>query len=140
MKAGQMTSETGMDGRRLVSTGSPFEKMAGYSRAVAVGPFVFVSGTTGYDYDSMQMPEDVEEQTHNCIRTIAAALKQAGAGLEDVVRMNYIITDHSFSSLVMPIFGQYFGAIRPAMTLIIAGLIKPEMKIEIEATAYRAPG
>lgn len=126
--------------RRLISTGSPFETSAGYSRAVAVGPFVFVSGTTGYDYSAMTMPQDVEDQTHNCIRTIAAALKEAGAALEDVVRINAIVTDAASSSLVMPIFGQYFRVIRPAMTLIVAGLIRPEMKIEVEATAYRTQG
>ena len=124
--------------RRLISTGSPFEAVAGYSRAVAQGPFIFVAGTTGYDYKTMVMPEDVETQTHNCFRTIAAALSEAGAGLEDVVRVNYIVTNVAFADRVFPIFGQYFSFIRPAMTLIVAGLLKPEMKIEIEATAYKA--
>jgi enamine deaminase RidA (YjgF/YER057c/UK114 family) len=124
--------------RRLISTGSPFEAVAGYSRAVAQGPFVFVSGTTGYDYATMTMPESVEEQTHNTFRTIIKALGEAGATLADVVRANYIVSDIAYADRVMPIFGQYFGDVRPAMTLIIAGLIRPEMKIEIEVTALKA--
>ena len=123
--------------RNLISTGSPFEKIAGYSRAVVQGPFVFVSGTTGYDYKTMTMPEDVTAQAHNCLQTISAALAEAGASLEDVVRVNYVITDVVYADTIMPIFGQYFGLSRPAMMLIVAGLLKPEMKIEIEATAYK---
>ncbi len=123
--------------RKLISTGSPFEQIAGYSRALAQGPFIFVSGTTGYDYSTMIMPENVVDQTHNCFRTIEAALKEAGASLNDLVRVNYIVTDPNYCDLVLPIFGHYLGAIRPAMMIIVAGLLKPEMKIEIEATAYR---
>lgn len=123
--------------RRLISTGSPFEKTAGYSRAVVDGDFVFVSGTTGYDYATMTMPESVEEQVHNCFKTIAAALAEAGASLADVVRANYIITDQSYADRVFPIFGQYFGEIRPASMLIVAGLLRPEMKVEIEVTARK---
>ena len=125
--------------RILVSTGSPFEAMAGYSRAVALGPFVFVSGTTGYDYATMTMPDDVAGQTHNCLRTIAAALSEVGATLADIVRINYVVTDVAHADVVLPIAGQYFGAIRPAMTIVVAGLLKPEMKVEIEATACK-PG
>ncbi|HSI41218.1 MAG TPA: RidA family protein [Xanthobacteraceae bacterium] len=128
-----------MSERRLISTGSPFEMAAGYSRAVADGDFVFVSGTTGYDYATMHMPESVEEQTHACFRSIAAALEEAGATLADVVRVRYIITDVAYADAVFPIFGQYFGTVRPAATLIVAGLLKPEIKIEIEVTARR-PG
>lgn len=123
--------------RRLISTGSPFEKIAGYSRAVVQGPFVFVAGTTGYDYKTMTMPEDVGAQAHNCLQTISATLKEAGASLEDVVRVNYVVTDPSYADIVFPIFGKYFGLSRPAAMLIVAGLLKPEMKIEIEATAYK---
>ncbi len=121
--------------RKLISTGSPFERIGGYSRAVVQGAFVFVSGTTGYDYSSMIIPETVEEQTHNCFRTISAALAEAGCSLNDVVRARYIITQPDFADVVLPICAKYFHAIRPASTMIIAGLIKPEMKIEIEVTA-----
>ncbi len=121
--------------RTLISTGSDFEHVGGYSRAVVQGAFVFVSGTTGYDYTTMTMPDSVEEQVHNCFKTISAALNKAGSSLNDVVRVNYIITKASFAELVLPICGQYFHAIRPAATMIVAGLIKSEMKIEIEVTA-----
>ena len=123
--------------RRLISSGSPFEAVAGYSRAVVDGDFIFVSGTTGYDYAVMEMPDSVEEQTHGCFRNIAGALSQAGGSLADVVRVRYIITDAACADAVLPIFGQYFADIRPAATLIVAGLLTPEMKIEIEVTARR---
>ena len=123
--------------RRLISSGSPFETVAGYSRAVVDGDFIFVSGTTGYDYAAMTMPESVEEQAHGCFRNISAVLAEAGASLADVVRVNYIITNADYADVVFPIFGSYFHAVRPAATLIVAGLLKPEMKIEIEVTARR---
>jgi enamine deaminase RidA (YjgF/YER057c/UK114 family) len=123
--------------RRLISTGSPFEKTAGYSRAVAQGDWCFVSGTTGYDYATMAMPDSVEDQTRNCMATISKALEEAGFALADVVRVHYYITDAAFVDLVFPILGQYFGEIRPAATMIVCGLNKPEMKIEIEATALK---
>jgi enamine deaminase RidA (YjgF/YER057c/UK114 family) len=122
--------------RRLISTGSPFEKTAGYSRAVVQGGFVFVAGTTGYDYATMTLPEGVEAQTRNCLATIADTLTKAGTSLENVVRVTYYITDAADADKVFPIFGEVFGDIRPASTLlVVAGLLKPEMKIEIEATA-----
>ena len=122
--------------RRLISTGSPFEKTAGYSRAVVQGGFVFVAGTTGYDYATMTLPEGVEDQTRNCLATIADTLAKAGTSLENVVRVTYYITDAADADKVFPIFGEVFGDIRPASTLlVVAGLLKPEMKIEIEATA-----
>ena len=123
--------------RKLISTGSPFEKTAGYSRAVVQGDWCFVSGTTGYDYATMTMPETVEEQTSNCLKTIEKALKEGGFSMEDVMRANYYITDSAFVDLVFPILGQAFGEIRPAATMIVCGLNKPEMKIEIEVTAKR---
>jgi enamine deaminase RidA (YjgF/YER057c/UK114 family) len=123
--------------RRLISTGSPFEKTAGYSRAVAQGDWCFVSGTTGYDYATMTMPETVEDQTRNCMSTISKALEEAGFALADVVRVHYYITDPAFVDVVFPILGEYFGDIRPAATMIVCGLNKPEMKIEIEASAFR---
>jgi enamine deaminase RidA (YjgF/YER057c/UK114 family) len=122
--------------RRLISTGSPFEKAAGYSRAVVQGGFVFVAGTTGYDYATMQLPASVEDQARNCLKTIAATLKEAGTSMQDVVRATYYITDAADADKVFPIFGEVFGDIRPAATLlVVAGLLKPEMKIEIEVTA-----
>lgn len=123
--------------RRLISTGSPFEKTAGYSRAVVQGDWCFVSGTTGYDYATMTMPDGVEAQTHNCLATIAAALEEGGFSLADVVRAHYYITDRAFVDIVFPILGAYFGEIRPAATMIVCALNKPEMKIEIEVTALR---
>ena len=123
--------------RKLISTGSPFEKTAGYSRAVVQGDWCFVSGTTGCDYATMIMPETVEEQTSNCLKTIAQALKDGGFSMEDVVRAHYYITDAAFVDLVFPILGQAFGEIRPAATMIVCGLNKPEMKIEIEVTALK---
>jgi enamine deaminase RidA (YjgF/YER057c/UK114 family) len=124
--------------RRLISTGSPFEQTAGYSRAVVDGDFAFVSGTTGYDYATMTMPGDVTAQTHNCFKTIGAALKEAGFEMADIVRATYYITDAADADTVFPIFGEYLRDIRPAATLlVVAGLYKPEMKIEVEVTAKR---
>lgn len=123
--------------RRLISTGSPFEKVAGYSRAVVDGDWCWVSGTTGYDYATMSMPSDIGAQTTNAMETIAKALAEAGFALEDVVRVNYIIADVAFSDAVFAVVGSYFRDIRPAATMIVAGLIRPEMKIEIEVTAKK---
>jgi enamine deaminase RidA (YjgF/YER057c/UK114 family) len=125
--------------RRLISTGSPFEKLAGYSRAVVDGDFCFVSGTTGYDHQSMRMPEDVEAQTRNCFATIGKALEQAGFALVDVVRARYCIVDPADAERVLKICGEMFAEIRPAATLlVVAGLLRPEMKVEIEVTAKRS--
>ena len=123
--------------RRLISTGSPFEKTAGYSRAVVQGDWCFVSGTTGYDYATMTMPDGVEEQARNCLATIGKALDDAGFALGDVVRARYYITDAAFADRLFPILGEAFGGIRPAVTMVVCELIKPEMKIEIEVTALR---
>jgi enamine deaminase RidA (YjgF/YER057c/UK114 family) len=125
--------------RQLISTGSPFEKTAGYSRAVSDGDFCWVAGTTGYDYATMTMPDSVEDQTRNAMNTIAAALAKAGFSLSDVVRANYYITDAANVDRVFPILGEYFGEIRPAATMIVCGLNRPEMKIEIEVTARKRP-
>jgi len=123
--------------RRLISTGSPFEKVAGYSRAVVQGDWCFVAGTTGYDYATMTMPETVEAQARNCMATIARALADGGFALRDVVRVHYYVTDNAFVDQVFPIVGEYFADIRPAATMIVCGLARPEMKIEIEVTALR---
>jgi enamine deaminase RidA (YjgF/YER057c/UK114 family) len=124
--------------RRLITTGSPFEKLAGYSRAVVDGDFAFVSGTTGYDYISMQMPDEVEAQTRNCFATIARTLEQAGFALADVVRARYYIVDSADAEPVLKVCGEMFAEIRPAATLlVVAALLRPEMKVEIEVTAKR---
>lgn len=123
--------------RRLISSGSPFETTAGYSRAVVQGDWCFVSGTTGYDYATMTMPESVEDQTRNCLSTIGRVLEDAGFSFADVVRCHYYVTEAAFADGVFPILGETFGAIRPAATMIVCGLIRPEMRIEIEVTALR---
>jgi len=124
--------------RRLISTGSPFEKAAGYSRAVVDGDFAFVAGTTGYDYATMTMPTDVTSQSRNCFKTIEAALQEAGFTMADIVRVTYYITDARDADAHFAVCGEVLGDIRPAATLlVVVGLYKPEMKIEIEVTAKR---
>jgi enamine deaminase RidA (YjgF/YER057c/UK114 family) len=124
--------------RRLISTGAPFEKTAGYSRAVVDGDFCFVAGTTGYDYAAMTMPDAVEDQARNCFRTIAKVLDEAGFTLADVVRATYYVTDHAAADRVLAVCGEFMADIRPAATLlVVAGLYKPEMRVEIEVTARR---
>lgn len=126
--------------RRKISTGTPFEKAAGYSRAIVDGDWCFVAGTTGYDYATMQMPDDVREQTRNCLETIRDTLGAAGFAMEDVVRASYILTDRCDVERVFDVLGETFGEIRPAATMIIAELVRPEMKIEIEVTARKRSG
>src|SRR4051794_25159530 len=124
--------------RRLISTGSAFEKTAGYSRAVIDGDFAFVAGTTGYDYDTMTMPGDIATQARNCFKTIEAALKEGGFLMADIVRAIYYIVDAADADALFAVCGDVLGEIRPAATLlVIAALLKPEMKIEIEVTAKR---
>ncbi|HLI99305.1 MAG TPA: RidA family protein [Bradyrhizobium sp.] len=124
--------------RRLISTGSPFEKTAGYSRAVIEGDFAFVAGTTGYDYATMTMPADVASQTRNCFLTIEAALTEAGFTMADIVRATYYLTEVNDADAHFAVCGEILGEIRPAATmLVVAGLLKPEMKVEIEVTAKR---
>jgi enamine deaminase RidA (YjgF/YER057c/UK114 family) len=124
--------------RRLISTGSPFEKAAGFSRAVIDGDFAFVAGTTGYDYATMKMPSDVTDQTRNCFKTIEAALKDGGFAMADIVRATYYVIDAADADAVLAVCGEKLGDIRPAATLlVVAGLLKPEMRVEIEVTAKR---
>jgi len=124
--------------RRLISTGSPFEKTAGYSRAVIDGDFAFVAGTTGYDYATMTMPADVTSQTRNCFKTIETTLKDGGFAMADIVRATYYITDIRDVDAHFAVCGEILGDIRPAATLlVVVGLLKPEMKIEVEVTAKR---
>jgi enamine deaminase RidA (YjgF/YER057c/UK114 family) len=123
--------------RKLISSGSKFEREIGYSRAVVAGNWVFVSGCTGYDYKKMTISEDLLEQTEQCFKNIEAALKQAGASLKDVVRATFILPDGSQFERTWPVLRKYFGKIRPASTMISAGLANPLMKIEIEVTALK---
>ena len=123
--------------RRLISSGSTFEKTVGYSRAVVQGDWCFVSGTTGYDYSTMQIPDGLEDQIANCFKTINGVLEEAGFSLGDVVRVLYVVSDRSLIPGVTATVGSYFRDIRPASTLIVAGLLEVAMKVEIEVTALR---
>jgi enamine deaminase RidA (YjgF/YER057c/UK114 family) len=123
--------------RRLISSGSSFEADVGYSRAVVQGDWVFVSGTTGFDYATMTIADGVEAQAEQCLRNIAAALAQAGATLRDVVRVTYILPCAGDFPACWPVLRRHLGEIRPAATMIEAGLADPRMKIEIEVTALR---
>ncbi len=120
---------------RHISTGSPFEAQIGYSRAVVADGWVFVAGTTGYDYASMVMPDSIVDQCRNALGTIAKALEEAGSGLDHVVRVNYIVPDATEWPACWPITSETFATARPAATMISARLQNPEMKIEIEVTA-----
>ena len=123
--------------RRLISSGSSFEREIGYSRAVVEGDWVFVSGTTGFDYRSMTIADDLLAQTEQCLQNITAALEQAGASLRDVVRVIYILPKAEDFPQCWPILRTYFGDVRPAATMISAGLADPRIRIEIEVTARR---
>ena len=123
--------------RRLISSGSTFETDMAYSRAVVDGDWVFVSGTTGFDYSTMTISADVVEQTDQTLRNIESALRQAGASLRDVVRVHYILPNAAEFPHCWPTLRKYFSDIRPAATMIAAGLSDPRMKIEIEVTARR---
>ncbi len=124
--------------RKLISSGSTFEQQIGYSRAVVAGDWVFVSGTTGFDYTTMTISDDVVEQAEQCLKNIEAALQEAGASLRDVVRVTYVLPDGAEFEACWPVLRKYFGEVRPAAMMISAGLADPRMKIEIEVTALRA--
>ncbi|MCX8115107.1 MAG: RidA family protein [Burkholderiaceae bacterium] len=121
--------------KRLISSGSTFEAVAGYSRAVVEGDYVHVAGTTGFDYAQMRIDDDPVAQCRQCFRNIAAALAEAGCTLDDVVRVRYYLTDAALFEPLAPVFGEYLGRARPAATAIVCGLVDPRMKIEIEVTA-----
>lgn len=125
--------------RRLISTHSSFEEAISYSRAVVVGDWLFLSGTTGFDYQKMLIPEDVVGQAEQCFQNIEAVLGEAGFSWADVVRVNYILTKRDEFELCWTTIKKYLGTVKPASTMIIAGLADPRMKIEIEVTAYRSP-
>jgi enamine deaminase RidA (YjgF/YER057c/UK114 family) len=121
--------------KKCISSGSTFEALAGYSRAVVDSHYVHVSGTTGFDYATMTISPDAAEQTRQCFRNIAAALREAGGTLDDVVRVRYLLTDAALFEMLAPIFGEHFARARPAATAQICGLIDPRMRVEIEVTA-----
>ena len=123
--------------RRLISSGSTFEEQIGYSRAVVDGDWVFVAGTTGFDYSTMTISDDIVEQTARCLRNIAAALEQGGASFADVVRVTYVLPDGGDFEACWPALREAFGEARPAAMMIEAGLSDPRMKIEIEVTALK---
>lgn len=126
-----------MTQRRLISSGSSFETLAGYSRAVVDGDDVFVSGTTGFDYSKMTIVDDPIAQTHQVFANIKDALERAGCSLDDVVRVHYLLTDAAYFEKLAPIFGEYFKHARPAATAVVVGMVDPRIKIEIEVTARR---
>ena len=122
---------------KRISTGSPFEARMGYSRAIVKGGWCFVSGVTGYDYATMTMPDDIADQARNCFATIGRVLAEAGFAMDDIVRVQYTVTDAALVDALIPALGEAMGEIRPAATMVIAGLIRPEMKVEIEVTAFK---
>jgi len=121
--------------RKLISSGSEFEDQIGYSRAVVDGDYVFVSGTTGYDYESMSISNNVVDQAEQCFKNIEAALEEAGSGLGNVVRVNYIFPDKQDFKTCWPVLKKYLGEAKPAATMIVAGLLDDKMKLEIQITA-----
>jgi len=123
--------------KRLISSGSAFEAVAGYSRAVVDGDWIHVAGTTGFDYAKMTISEDLEAQARQAFANIAAALKQADATLDDVVRVTYYLAEREYFEKAAPIFGEYFARARPAATAVVCGLVDARMKIEIEITARK---
>ena len=122
---------------KRITTGSPFEAAYAFSRAVVKGDWCFVSGVTGYDYATMTMPEDAAAQTHNCFTTIAQVLDEAGFAMADVVRVQYTLTDAALMEQVASELRAALGDVAPAATMVVAGLVRPEMLIEIEVTAFR---
>jgi enamine deaminase RidA (YjgF/YER057c/UK114 family) len=126
--------------RRLISSGSTFERDIGYSRAVVDGEWIFVSGTTGFDYSKMTISDDLVEQAEQCLKNIHAALDEAGASMRDIVRVTYVLPDAADFPKCWPTLAKYFGEIRPAAMMISAGLSDPRMRIEIQVTARRGSG
>lgn len=125
--------------RSLISSDSPLERDIGYSRAVVDGDWVFVSGTTGFDYQTMTISGDVVEQAEQCLRNIERALQEAGSTFAEVVRVHYILPRVEDFQPCWPVLRKYFGEVRPSATMISAGLADPRMKIEIEVTAHKCP-
>ena len=126
--------------RRLISSGSTFEQEIGYSRAVVEGDWIFVSGTTGFDYSKMTISDDLLEQTEQCFRNIELALNEAGASISDTVRVTYVLPDAADFPRCWPVMRKYLGEVRPAAMMLSAGLSDPRMRIEIQVTAHRGSG
>jgi enamine deaminase RidA (YjgF/YER057c/UK114 family) len=126
--------------RQLISSGSTFEQEIGYSRAVVDGNWIFVSGTTGFDYSKMTISEDLVEQTEQCLKNILEALSTAGASMQNVVRVTYVLPNAADFPDCWPTLRKYFGEVKPAAMMISAGLSDPRMKIEIEVTARHNTG
>lgn len=126
--------------RRLISSGSTFEQEIGYSRAVVEGDWIFVSGTTGFDYSKMTISDDLLEQAEQCFRNIEMALHEAGASLRDTVRVTYVLPDAADFPKCWPVMRKYLGEVRPAAMMLAAGLSDPRMRIEIQVTAHRGSG
>ena len=124
--------------RLWITSGSIYEEQIGYSRAVVAGDWVFVSGTTGFDYATMTIADDLVAQTEQCFHNIATALAQVGCTLDDVVRVNYVLPDGRDFEACWPLLRKHFGKAKPAAMVITAGLLDPRMKIEIEVTACKA--
>jgi enamine deaminase RidA (YjgF/YER057c/UK114 family) len=127
-----------MTERRAILSGSTFEEQIGYARAVVVGDRVYVSGTTGFDYTTMTISDDVVEQAAQCLRNIGAALAEAGCTFADVVRVRYLLPDRADFEPCWPVLREHFGEVRPAATMLMCGLADPRMKIEIEVDAHRS--
>lgn len=127
-------------GRRVVLSGSTFEELIGYARAVVDGEWVHVSGTTGFDYATMTISEDVVEQAEQCLRNVGAALEEAGCSFADVVRVRYLLPRREDFEPCWPVLRRYFGEVRPAATMMMCGLADPRMKIEVEVYARRGSG
>ncbi|MCH9818764.1 MAG: RidA family protein [Burkholderiaceae bacterium] len=127
-----------MSKRQLISSGSPYEASIGYSRAVVHGDWVFVSGTTGFNYETMTIVDDVVGQAEQCLKNIEAALKQAGARMADVVKVTYVLPDASEFEACWPVLQRYFGDVRPAAMVMSAGLLDARMRIEVEVTAIKS--
>jgi len=123
--------------RELISTGSEFEREVGYSRAVVQGDWCFMAGVTGYDYATMQLPDGIAAQAANCFATVADVLDRAGFAMADIVRVTHYVADRALVPDLIPVLGAHLGDHRPAATMVIAGLMQPEMLYEIEVTAFR---
>lgn len=123
--------------RKLIGSGSTFEEQIGYSRAVVAGDWIFVSGTTGFDYSAMSISDDLLQQTEQCLKNIESALREANSSLQDVVRVTYVLPNGGEFEQCWPVLRKYFGKVRPAAMMICAGLADPRMKIEIEVTALK---
>lgn len=131
-----MDETTGSD-RRKISQGSTFEALIGYSRAIVDGPWVFVAGTTGYDYSTMTIEDDIVAQVRQCVANIDSALTEACARAHDIVRVRYLLPDAADFEACWPTLREYFGEAAPAATMMVVGLADPAMKIEIEVTALK---